>query len=288
MAHLKLYFNIRFIIVCVSGLLLSNCNGNLDFSGFIRSTDRVNTRFEQSSEWNKNHPYKTLVTNTENYQLLVAADSHIGGLNNFKILIEEAKKPENVAFVMVGDIVSGKKEDYLTLKNALPDFNQYPYFLIVGNHDLYFDGWKTFSQYFGTSTYYFSVQTPSAKDLYICLDTGGGTLGSKQLAWLKNLLKLQRQNYRNCFVFSHVNFFREHHTGSTNPLETELEVLLALFTDYQINMVISGHDHLQAVNRLGYTTYLTIDALLDNYYNASLLQLSIYEGKVGYKFIKIP
>lgn len=287
MAHLISYFNVRHAFVFLCGLLLSNCSGNLDFSGFIQSPDRVNTRFEQSDAWNKTHPFKTLHTESENYQLLVAADIHIGGLKNFKILLEEAKLPENLAFVLVGDIVTGKKEDYLVLKNELPDFDEVPYFLMAGNHDLYFDGWKTFYEYFGSSTYYFSVETPTVKDLYICLDSGSGTLGNKQIAWLKKLLETERDNYRNCIVFSHVNFFRDRHTGSTNPLVGELEVLLGLFADHQVNMVIMGHDHIRAVNEFGYTTYLTLDALIDNFSNASFLKLKISDGKVGYEFREI-
>lgn len=131
MAHLISYFNIRFACVILCGLLFSNCNGELDFGGLLQSPDRVNTRFEQSDAWNKTHPFKTLHTNSENYQLLVAADNHIGGLKNYRILLEEAKLPENLGFVLVGDIVTGKKEDYLVLKNELPDFAEVPYFLMT-------------------------------------------------------------------------------------------------------------------------------------------------------------
>jgi predicted phosphodiesterase len=221
---------------------------------------------------------------SENYQLLVAGDSHVGGLVNFNKMLVEATKPENTALIMVGDIVTGKKEDYTVFKNTLPEFNDLPYFLMIGNHDLYFDGWKTYYDYFGSSTYYFTVDTPLNSDLYICLDSGAGTLGAKQLAWLKNLLSSERNNYRNCILFSHVNFFREHHTGSTNPLETELEVLLPLFAKYRVNMVIMGHDHDRTITEFGNTTYLTMDALKDGVPNASFLELQISENKIAYDF----
>lgn len=268
-------------------LLLTGCNNVLDFSGFIYSPDRVDDRFVQSDTWNQIHPFKTLTVNSDTYQILIAGDSHIGGLVNFDKLVNEAKKPENTAFVMVGDIVTGQKTDYDKLKNGLPDFSQVPYFLMVGNHDVYFNGWKTFYEYFGSSTYYFLVQTPTAKDIYICLDSGGGTLGEKQLAWLKNVLEKERQNSRNCVIFSHVNFFRDHHSGSTNPLETELEVLLPLFAKNRVNMVIMGHDHDRAIDKLGLTTYLTMDALKDNVFNASFVKLKITENKLGYEFQNI-
>ncbi|MHB9140272.1 MAG: metallophosphoesterase family protein [Paludibacter sp.] len=273
---------ISLFVLIVFGI--TGCNSNLDFSGFLYSPDHVDSRFEESDAWNQTHPFKTLTVNSENYQILVSGDSHIGGLINFRKMLDEAKKPENLAFVMVGDNVTGKKEDYLRFKNELPDFNQIPYFLVVGNHDLYFDGWKTFYEYFGSSTYYFTVQTPLNRDIYICLDSGGGTLGDKQLTWLKNLLSTKRDQYRNCVVFTHVNFFRDHHTGSTNPLETELEVLLPLFAQNRVNLVIMGHDHNRAIDKLGWTTYITMDALLDGFPNASFVKLEVTKTTLGYEF----
>lgn len=35
-------------------------------------------------------------------------------------------------------------------------------------------------------------KTNQATDLFICLDTGGGTLGNKQLIWLENVLQGSR------------------------------------------------------------------------------------------------
>jgi len=268
-------------------LLLFNCYEDVDYSGYLRSTDRVNDRFVQSNEWNKNHPLKNLVVNTDNYQVLVAADNHIGGVTNFKLMLEASKKTGNAAFVLVGDIVTGKKDDYLVFKNLLPNIDEVPYFLMVGNHDLYYDGWKLYYDYFGTTTYYFSIQTPTAKDIFICLDSGGGTLGNKQLAWLKNILTTERDVYRNCIVFTHVNFFRNRHTGSTNLLVPEINVLLDLFVHYCVDMVITGHDHIPFVHVFGNTTYITLAALADFDRNASYLKLGINEGKAGYEFISL-
>jgi UDP-2,3-diacylglucosamine pyrophosphatase LpxH len=267
--------------------ILSGCSSKLDFSGFLFPDDLVDSRFVQSDQWNQTHPFKNLVVTSENYQLLVAADSHIGPIGNFNKFLTQASKPENTAFVMVGDIVSGHKEDYLVFKNALPDFNLVHYFLMAGNHDLYFDGWKSFYEDFGSSTYYFTVQTPTQSDLYICLDSGSGTLGGKQLAWLKNVLSTKRANYRNCVVFSHVNFFRNRHTGSTNPLVDELYVLMDLFAENRVDMVISGHDHVRSINNFGFTTYITLGAILDNFPQASFLKLKVTSTKADYEFVDL-
>jgi UDP-2,3-diacylglucosamine pyrophosphatase LpxH len=277
----------KFFLLQIIVIAFSNCKKENDLTGFILSPETVDDRFEQSQIWNASHPFKNLIVNVDNYRILAAADSHIGGTTNFNVFLTEAKKPENLAFVMDGDIVTGPQDDYSTFQQLLPNFDEKPYFLLIGNHDLFFDGWKTFYTDFGTSTYWFTVQTPIANDIYICLDSGSGTLGDKQLAWLKNTLSTQRNKYRNCIVFSHVNFFRNRHAGSSSFLVPELYVLLDLFARNNVNMVISGHDHAKALNVLGNTTYIIIGALRDYYPNAGYLKLSITDGKIGYGFSDI-
>ncbi|MCK5839788.1 MAG: metallophosphoesterase [Bacteroidales bacterium] len=268
-------------------LLLSGCYKDLDLSGFIRSTDRVNTRFTQSEQWNSQHPFHEIIVAENNYSILVAADSHVGGTINFDKFVNEASEPDISAFVMVGDIVTGKEEDYAVFRQLLPSFDTVPYFLMAGNHDLYFDGWKTFYDYFGSSTYIFTIKTNQATDLFICLDTGGGTLGNKQLIWLENILQQSRSNYRNCTVFTHNNFSRPRKTMSTNPLVEELHILLDLFAAHDVNLVINGHDHSRAEEFFGGTTYLILDALLDGAPDASYLKLSVHNGEISYEFIDI-
>jgi len=265
-------------------VLLSNCSDDKDLSGAIYASDSVNDRFEQSIEWNKIHPSKHFELTSEHYSILVGADSHIGGTKNFNALVAEARKPENLALVMIGDLVSGQKEDYEILNQNLPSFNEVPYFLMVGNHDLFFNGWKTFYEYFGSSTYYFTVSTPTANDIYICIDSGSGTIGNKQLEWLISLLTTERANYRNCIVLTHVNFFRNHNQIATNPLVDEIYVLLDLFAKNQINLVITGHDHRKAVYVFGNTTYITLNSIADSNKTPSYLNINISDQKADYEF----
>lgn len=278
---------LRNLALLFTGFLITACSQKIDFSGFFYSTDKIETRFAQSANWNKTHPFKQLSVGTDAYQLLVAGDSHIGPLQNFRKFVSEAQKPENTAMIIVGDVVSGKAQDYVALKENLPDFNATPYFMLVGNHDIYFDGWKSFYKDYGTSTYLFFVKTPSATDIYICLDSGSGTLGPSQLSWLKEVLLTQRPQCRNCIVFSHVNFFRNRHTGSTNPLVEELYVLMDLFAKNNVQFIISGHDHVQSINEFGNTTYITMDGLLDTLPTASFMKLKVKSNQIQYEFVKL-
>ena len=158
---------------------------------------------------------------------------------------------------------------------------------MIGNHDLYFDGWKQFYTHFGSTTYLFTVETPEASDLFICLDTGSGTLGSNQLEWLKNMLQEERPNYRKCVIFTHNNLFRIRHTTSTNPFVEEVRVLSELCLKHEIDMVITGHDHERNAVKFGNTTHITMDALQDISENAGYFTLFINQGEIDFEFVEL-
>ncbi len=254
-----------------------------DFSGLIRSTDRVEKRFSQSVDYNQSHPYQNISTASENYSLLIASDLHIGGTKNTRELFETYESSDNLALVLAGDIVTGQREDYEVFR-TLKDSVEKPVFLITGNHDLFFDGWKTFYEFFGSSTYYFTVSTPEVPDLYICLDSGGGTFGKSQIKWLEDLLKDNRDNYRYCTVISHVNMLRTRRTTSANPLVEEVAYLINLFAEYKVNLVVNGHDHVQDAAQLGNTTYLITDAVVDSYENAGYVRIDVDATGLKYEF----
>ncbi|MDD3686029.1 MAG: metallophosphoesterase [Bacteroidales bacterium] len=279
MGNLKKYT--AFLLIC--GLVVS-CD--VDFSGFIRSTDRVEERFEQSVAWNLSHPAQNLVSSSDDYTLLAASDLHIGGIENAKTLLNIYRDSADLALVLVGDIVSGKKEDYDQCKSITDSFPK-PLFMMTGNHDLYFDGWKSFYNYFGSSTYYFTVTTPDTADLYICLDSGGGTYGKSQIAWLEDLLVNERSKYRHCVVFSHVNMLRTRRTTSANPMVEEVAFLINLFTEYNVGLVVNGHDHLQDKTVFGSTTYIILDALVDSYENAGFMQIKVDNEKTDTEFFRL-
>lgn len=277
---------IKYILLIA--VLFSSCIfiGDADLTGFIRSTDRIEDRYKVSMEWNASNPFKTITVSTENYNLLVTADVHVGETENYQKFLTRGVQNDIEALVFVGDFVTGKEADYDKFHQLLPDYQTKPSFLLTGNHELYFDGWKHFQRLYGTSVYYFTVETPTQNDLYICLDSGSGTLGKSQLAWLKTLLQEQRNQYDQCVIFSHVNFFRDRHTASTNPLVNELLVLLDLFEKHQVNLVIMGHDHERSENKLGNIIYLTLDALIDGIPNASYLFLKKEISGMTYEFIQ--
>jgi 3',5'-cyclic AMP phosphodiesterase CpdA len=263
------------------------CSDDVDLTGLMYSPEPVNERVEQSLAWNNSHAARDIVVSGTDYSLLVAGDTQSGGTSNLDTLIARASNTGNAGFVIVGDLTTGQKEDYDNYKREIDEKSSVPAFLILGNHDLFFHGWYTYYDYFGSSTYSFTITTDNASDLCICLDSGNGTIGSRQLDWLKNLLEKERNNHRRCIIFTHVNFFREHRTFSSNPLVDELHVLLDLFYKHSVDLVIMGHDHHRAEEFFGKTRYITLDAMYDGFEDASYLNLNIINGKLLYSFAGI-
>jgi len=276
----------KVIVPLLIGLIFSACN-YADMGGMFVVNESVNERFEQSIEANNLNGDFGFGTYTDDYQIAVMGDIHIGGTENFNKAIEQIKVLNPIALVLNGDICNGNAEDYETLEQHLPEKADLMYFMLAGNHELYFGGWKEYYKRFGSSTYYFTVSTPTANDLFICLDTGSGTLGSKQLAWFKELLQQKRTDFRRCIVFTHNNLYRIRHTLSTNPTNEELLVLTELFAKYKVNMVVTGHDHFKNVIKLGNTTHITMNALHDGFMYAGYFQLNIKEGQLSYEFVNL-
>lgn len=271
-------------LMLLSTVLFISCE-RAEIRGFFTSYDSVNERFKQSQEWNNGHPLPDLTVPTDDYVIFAMGDSHVGTTENLDRFLSDAKRDHAIAAVMVGDLTTGHAEDFETFYRHLPLQDTLVTFQMVGNHDLYFDGWKQFFTYFGSSSYFFTVKTPSASDLFICLDSGGGTLGSSQMDWLKEVLEIERPGCRRCIIFTHLNLFRLRHTLSANPFVEELRVLTELFVGHSVDMVISGHDHLKNSIAFGNTTIITMDALIDGFRDAGYLILEVKDGFPDYKFI---
>ena len=258
----------------------------LIFAACTRSEDHAessNQRFIMSMDWNNSHLYREISVPSDNYSLLAMGDSHVGGTENLDKFFSIALSKNTAAVVMAGDLTTGESRDYDTFQKHLPQQDLLPQFLIAGNHDFWGDGCNEFFTRFGTSTYLFTIVTPVASDLFICLETAGGTLGSMQLDWLTKTLQNERSKYRHCIVFTHNHLIRSRHSEVSNPPVEELQTLLGLFSEYRVEMVVTAHDHKYDTVEFGNTTYVIIDPLKDGLNNAGYFQIENRNGKPEYE-----
>lgn len=278
--------------------LFSACE-DVDLTGIFIPEELANQRFEKSMRWDTitqkqanrtcgcEQPVNEIVVQSDDYKILVMADNHVGETKNLDIFSDTVTKTTPAAVVVVGDMVNGHKDDYDNFESHFTCRELVPSFFLAGNHDLNFEGRSLYYERFGSSTYYFTIKTPVATDLYICLENASATLGKKQIDWLCRILQNRQSTYRYCFVFIHSNLFHFRQTESTSPLIEELEFLLVLFAKNNVNMVIAAHDHRQDDKLFGKTRYIVMNAIKDGLPDAGYFKLNIKSGRLEYQFVNL-
>ena len=162
-----------------------------------------------------------------------------------------------------------------TLNNLIYNVNEipYPFYPVVGNHDITHNGWALWSNIFHSSFYDVYVlveEEPLSFDHFIFLDSASGTLGREQVKLIEEGV-LSGHDYENngylvrhTFVFSHTHIFRPRAVefASTFPRE-EMFFLLNQFEKWDTRMVFLGHVHKWDYQQEGVTEYLTLDSMCE-------------------------
>ena len=199
---------VRGVMMVIVAVLCVCCDA-IDMKGLVVPTsDVVDKRFEKSMSLSGDKAVATIEAE-ESYIIYVCADPHIDG--SYSNLREFSTRLRNNPSASFG-VVLGDCKDH---RDALPVYvealeyvsdvqaNNRPIFSLLGNHDIYFNGWDEYSTLLGPSVYWFDVQFAAGRDLFIVLDSASGTLGGKQLSWLRTFLASERGRYRHCVVLTH-------------------------------------------------------------------------------------
>ena len=165
-----------------------------------------------------------------------------------------------------------------------------PIFSLIGNHDLYFSGWNEFYRLLGASVYWFEVKSGTTCDLFIALDSASGTLGKKQMKWLRELLTVERGRYRHCVVLTHTNLFYTDNsqTGSGNMTMEETAILTNLFSKKRVTLCLQGHDHYREDLTFGGVRYTIVGTIRDDFEKPEFLTILVSKNGVEYdwKYLK--
>jgi hypothetical protein len=241
---------VKHILLIITALALSSCN-RFEIKGlFVPTGDSVQKRFEQSMEMNDSLKSCSLDCEEE-YSFYVATDPHIDKTyKNLGIFNDTFRNDTDALFaVILGDCieVKGNLPRYLEALSYHPDRHSHDneIFHLLGNHEIYFNGWNDFRELVGPSVYWFEVIFNQGKDLYISLDTASGTLGARQTEWLRSFLEGNRKDYRYCIILTHTNFFYTDNSqmGSGNMPIEESFALIDLLGKQHVDLVLQGHDH---------------------------------------------
>lgn len=279
---------LKYIFFIAIATLVVSCD-KYDLQGFFisPSKERVNKRFEQSMEYNQNHLADTLIiSEQENYRFAVAADFHVKttACNLAKYTKLTTSNTDILFSSVLGDItdqLGGLQIAYDTINNNKGNATMR---ILAGNHDVYFDQWQIYYELFGSSTYFFVVKTPTATDLFIALETCSGTLGKLQKKWLEDILKEKRAQHRHCFVLTHTNFFdtelSQFPSGNFSLEETAF--LTNIFAQYDVNLIINGHDHTYDYSELNDVRYLTLEDAQDLDSEPSYFTIDVTANEITY------
>lgn len=267
--------------------------------GVLVSGTGVEDRVKMSELYYRDYLSELDVAATDDdYSFLVGADSHVtddtGRMDEmFDIAIEHGD--DFVAHL--GDIADTKPEYYINLSQSLErakrkymkkeytydvstdtytdedgnivdyDDEKFPFFPVVGNHDITHNGWALWSNIFHSSFYEFNVYLNSEQsvcDHYIFLDSASGTLGKRQIELIEQGILDVGENVkvRHTFVFTHTNLFRPSSVqfASTFPRE-EQYFLLNQFKEWNATIVFCGHVHKWDDREVGGVRYLTLESM---------------------------
>ncbi len=270
-------------------------DARLDMAGmFAGSSPTIDERFEQAQEYNKKHGIDTLKASSDDYKVYVCTDTHISKTQvNWTKFIESYRADMNCPLAIhLGDIIDAQNY-YDEMYSAYEAVSINPakrdtLMVVAGNHDIYFKQWPLFLDKFKTCTYYFIVETPSGyRDLFICYDSADGTLGTKQLAWLKATLEwADTQSFRHIIGCTHTHLFkRDGSQGHTsNYTIEETYALINLYASHGVDMIWSGHDHTREITRVGGMTCIVVDSMKDEDKRPYYMLVTMGD-KIDYEFI---
>jgi predicted phosphodiesterase len=188
--------------------------------------------------------------------------------------------PEEYEETSIDDFVNGDYMYYLDPEDETAytlDKIQYPFFPVVGNHDITHNGWALWSNIFHSSFYDVYVYVGDSEgdkvfDHFIFLDTASGTLGKEQVNLIEQGLlddKYAAENdglrTRNTFVFSHTNIFRPSSLQFASTFAREESFfLLNKFVEWEADIVFCGHVHKWDEQEVGGVNYITLDSMSEN------------------------
>ena len=220
------------------------------------------------------------------YDVLIITDLHFGNENKgkngprredewFDQLLEGSvgnRIVDRVKFVIcLGDVADhGRRSEFETFKESVEDRLEsiktamapdgIKTYNVVGNHDLYNDGWNAWSDncYPGTSLYKF--ESPSFSWYFI--DSASGTLGGYQYDVLSDCMK---NDGKRKLVFSHVPIYAENKLYFTMQNTEERNRLISTCAKTGVLWFVDGHTHEDRTSGSGKFTERNVPGFLEKY-----------------------
>lgn len=293
------------ILAAAAMILATGCN-RLDILGAIVNRSDTEERVADWLDYNAQHGEPVIENAPDEYRIYSCSDSHYSKRDSivaqstndrlYKYITAERNDSVAIFAIHAGDMVNESGEVGFRMTDAALRYNAEtqakndPCYLVIGNHDVYFNCADFYKQYFHTSTYTVTVKTMSGyKDLFIFLDSGNGTHGKRQLEWLEEKLS-HRADYRHCIVVSHNWLFRTSYNYTTTPAanlpQDEQYAFMDLMSNHNVEMVLMGHFHMREQRQFAGVQYIMTDNLNEDTDVPSYLVLTVGE-KLAYEYVEL-
>ena len=298
-------------LIIAAAAVITACD-KISPAGILMAGTAVEDRVKMSYKFYKDNwdNYMVLITDNKDYSFIVGADSHLTtDPGRLEEMMEIGLDHNDLFYAHLGDLADTKAEYYYTLDSLLKkakdryiphhyrkinDFEYvlkddteelvhftydqitYPFFPVVGNHDITHNGWALWSNIFHSSFYEIDVIVvdPNDEDYFkvdhlIFLDSASGTLGKTQIDLINQGVLDGKYSdgtsiYRYTFVFSHTNIFRPQffEFASTFTRE-ETFFLLDQFEKWNVTGVFLGHVHTWDERNFNGVHYITMDSMCE-------------------------
>lgn len=284
---------VKHLAVISVAVMAVSCE-SVDIKGLVAPTgDVVDKRFEKSMSLTANKAVAEIVAE-ESYTFYVCADPHIVNTNDsLREFVTRLRTDDAASFgIVLGDCcdrISALPDYAATINHVEEGQANTPIFSLLGNHDIFHRGWDKFSELLGASVYWFDVRHASGCDLFISLDSASGTLGHKQMKWLRGFLTERRDDYRHCVVLTHTNLFYTDNSqlGSGNMALEESAAFIELLSRHDVTLCLQGHDHYREDLVLGDVRYTIVGTIQDNAERAEYLVIRLSNEGVEYSWMYI-
>jgi 3',5'-cyclic-AMP phosphodiesterase len=239
-------------------LLFSSCVlASYGLHNFFGRDDTVRTRAENLTEL----AAPSTVGNSVSYTVAVITDVHFGAdkersvdaafLSWLENLNSEGQIPKFV--ICLGDIAEhgyeGEMKDYDSFCDKIRGYGIQVY-TVLGNHDLYNNGWKNWKQivYPETSFYHFKTNNFS----WYFLDTGSGTLGSHQF---NTFVSAIQNDGAPKVVCMHYPVYAQGYFYYCLQDTTERNLLISYLESNNVKILFDGHTHMYNYTDFGFIEY---------------------------------
>lgn len=210
-------------------------------------------RFEQSSVLAAPALNVTLA-DARNFSFAIVGDTHVAlDTKRLREILTRAAAEGDSFVVLLGDIVDqGDSASYQAAEEAIRDTGFRGKVLpVVGNHDVFHEGWDEFRARFGPSHY--SVTIGNVR--FLAIDTADGGLAKEEVEWLR--ARLEEPGPAHTFVLSHyapvVPGVRTYLKLASEELSHRLMKMASVFG---VRGWLSGHYHSYISREVAGVTYL--------------------------------